>query len=152
MKDASLIFLRLLHLLYSKGLPRLFYKIMHDSTFVFTQTGDIADKMLKVLNNSANLPLVLISVSVFVYKASKSRTIVDATIIDVPSSTKNVENSIARRYTSENKKSEVLCRTAPCRRGYRSGYCFDYCNNHHIKAKLKGLPPAIYRQQTLSVA
>lgn len=28
----------------------------------------------------------------------------------------------------------------------------DYYNNHRIKAKLKGLPPAIYRQQALSVA
>ena len=28
----------------------------------------------------------------------------------------------------------------------------DYCNNRRIKAKLKGLPPAIHRQQTLSVA
>ncbi|WP_286030155.1 IS3 family transposase, partial [Anaerotignum lactatifermentans] len=25
----------------------------------------------------------------------------------------------------------------------------DYYNNHRIKAKLKGLPPAIYRQQAL---
>ena len=25
----------------------------------------------------------------------------------------------------------------------------DYYNNHQIKAKLKGLPPAIYRQQAL---
>ncbi len=28
----------------------------------------------------------------------------------------------------------------------------DYYNNYRIKAKLKGLPPAIHRQQTLSVA
>ena len=28
----------------------------------------------------------------------------------------------------------------------------DYYNNHRIKAKLKGLPPAIHRQQTLSAA
>ena len=28
----------------------------------------------------------------------------------------------------------------------------DYCNNRRIKAKLKGLPPAIHRQQALSVA
>ena len=28
----------------------------------------------------------------------------------------------------------------------------DYCNNRRIKAKLKGLPPAIYRQQALSAA
>lgn len=28
----------------------------------------------------------------------------------------------------------------------------DYYNNHRIKAKLKGLPPAIYRQQALAVA
>ena len=28
----------------------------------------------------------------------------------------------------------------------------DYYNNHRIKAKLKGLPPAIYRQQALSAA
>ena len=28
----------------------------------------------------------------------------------------------------------------------------DYYNNHRIKAKLKGLPPAIHRQQALSVA
>ena len=28
----------------------------------------------------------------------------------------------------------------------------DYYNNRRIKAKLKGLPPAIHRQQTLSVA
>ena len=28
----------------------------------------------------------------------------------------------------------------------------DYCNNYRIKAKLKGLPPAIHRQQTLSAA
>ena len=28
----------------------------------------------------------------------------------------------------------------------------DYYNNRRIKAKLKGLPPAIYRQQALSVA
>ena len=28
----------------------------------------------------------------------------------------------------------------------------DYYNNHRIKQKLKGLPPAIHRQQALSVA
>ena len=28
----------------------------------------------------------------------------------------------------------------------------DYYNNYRIKAKLKGLPPAIHRQQALSVA
>ncbi len=28
----------------------------------------------------------------------------------------------------------------------------DYYNNRRIKAKLKGLPPAIHRQQTLSAA
>ena len=28
----------------------------------------------------------------------------------------------------------------------------DYYNNHRIKAKLKGLPPAIHRQRALSVA
>jgi len=28
----------------------------------------------------------------------------------------------------------------------------DYHNNYHIKAKLKGLPPAIHRQQALSAA
>ena len=28
----------------------------------------------------------------------------------------------------------------------------DYYNGHRIKAKLKGLPPAIHRQQALSVA
>ena len=28
----------------------------------------------------------------------------------------------------------------------------DYYNNHHIKAKLKGLPPAIHRHQALSAA
>ena len=28
----------------------------------------------------------------------------------------------------------------------------DYYNNRRIKAKLKGLPPAIYRQQALSAA
>ena len=28
----------------------------------------------------------------------------------------------------------------------------DYYNNHRIKAKLKGLPPAIHRQQALSTA
>lgn len=28
----------------------------------------------------------------------------------------------------------------------------DYYNNRCIKAKLKGLPPALHRQQTLSVA
>jgi putative transposase len=28
----------------------------------------------------------------------------------------------------------------------------DYYNNHRIKAKLKGLPPAIHRQQALLVA
>ncbi len=28
----------------------------------------------------------------------------------------------------------------------------DYYNNHRIKAKLKGLPPAIHRQQALSAA
>ena len=28
----------------------------------------------------------------------------------------------------------------------------DYYNNHRIKAKLKGLPSAIHRQQALSVA
>ena len=28
----------------------------------------------------------------------------------------------------------------------------DYYNNHHIKAKLKGLPPALHRQQALSAA
>ena len=28
----------------------------------------------------------------------------------------------------------------------------DYYNNHGIKAKLKGLPPAIHRQQALSAA
>ena len=28
----------------------------------------------------------------------------------------------------------------------------DYYNNRRIKAKLKGLPPAIHRQQALSVA
>ena len=28
----------------------------------------------------------------------------------------------------------------------------DYYNNHRIKAKLKGLPPALHRQQALSVA
>ncbi len=27
----------------------------------------------------------------------------------------------------------------------------DYYNNHRIKSKLKGLPPAIHRQQALSV-
>ncbi|HJA62578.1 MAG TPA: IS3 family transposase, partial [Candidatus Intestinimonas stercoravium] len=27
-----------------------------------------------------------------------------------------------------------------------------YYNNHRIKAKLKGLPPAIHRQQALSAA
>ena len=29
---------------------------------------------------------------------------------------------------------------------------WDYCNNRRIKAKRKGLPPAIHRQQALSVA
>ena len=28
----------------------------------------------------------------------------------------------------------------------------DYYNNRRIKAKLKGLPPAVHRQQALSVA
>ena len=28
----------------------------------------------------------------------------------------------------------------------------DYYNHHRIKAKLKGLPPAIHRQQALSAA
>ena len=28
----------------------------------------------------------------------------------------------------------------------------DYYNNRRIKAKLKGLPPALHRQQALSVA
>ena len=28
----------------------------------------------------------------------------------------------------------------------------DYYNNHRIKAKLKGLPPAIHRRQALLVA
>ena len=28
----------------------------------------------------------------------------------------------------------------------------DYYNNHRIKAKLKGLPPVLHRQQALSVA
>ena len=28
----------------------------------------------------------------------------------------------------------------------------DYCNNRRIKTKLKDLPPAIHRQQVLSVA
>ena len=28
----------------------------------------------------------------------------------------------------------------------------DYCNNHCIKVQLKGLPPALHRQQALSVA
>ena len=28
----------------------------------------------------------------------------------------------------------------------------DYYNKHRIKAKLKGLPPAIHRQQALSAA
>ncbi len=28
----------------------------------------------------------------------------------------------------------------------------DYYNNHRIKAKRKGLPPAIHRQQALSAA
>ena len=28
----------------------------------------------------------------------------------------------------------------------------DFYNNHRIKAKLKGLPPALHRQQALSVA
>ena len=28
----------------------------------------------------------------------------------------------------------------------------DYYNNHRIKAKLKGLPPALHRQQALSAA
>ena len=28
----------------------------------------------------------------------------------------------------------------------------DYYNNHRIKQKLKGLPPALHRQQALSVA
>ena len=28
----------------------------------------------------------------------------------------------------------------------------DYYNNRRIKAKLKGLPPAIHKQQALSVA
>ncbi|WP_143758769.1 IS3 family transposase [Desulforamulus ruminis] len=28
----------------------------------------------------------------------------------------------------------------------------DYYNNHRSKAKLKGLPPALYRQQALSAA
>ncbi len=28
----------------------------------------------------------------------------------------------------------------------------DYCNNKRMKAKLKGLPPALHRQQTLLVA
>lgn len=28
----------------------------------------------------------------------------------------------------------------------------DYCNNRKIKAKRKGLPPAIHRQQALSAA
>ncbi|MBS7225331.1 MAG: IS3 family transposase, partial [Clostridiaceae bacterium] len=27
----------------------------------------------------------------------------------------------------------------------------DYYNNHRIKEKLKGLPPALHRQQALSV-
>ena len=30
--------------------------------------------------------------------------------------------------------------------------CLDYDNNHRIKAKLKGLPPAIHRQQALLAA
>ncbi|MFR1105386.1 MAG: IS3 family transposase [Acutalibacteraceae bacterium] len=28
----------------------------------------------------------------------------------------------------------------------------DYCNNRRVKIKLKGLPPALRRQQTLSVS
>lgn len=32
-----------------------------------------------------------------------------------------------------------------------AGY-LDYCNNQRIKAKLKGLPPVVHRQQLLSVA
>ena len=27
--------------------------------------------------------------------------------------------------------------------------CLDYSNNHRIKAKLKGLPPALHRKQAL---
>ena len=30
--------------------------------------------------------------------------------------------------------------------------CLDYSNNRRIKAKVKGLPPAIHRQQALSTA
>ena len=35
---------------------------------------------------------------------------------------------------------------------YTSGPYLDYYNNRRIKAKLKGLPPAIHRQQALSAA
>lgn len=34
----------------------------------------------------------------------------------------------------------------------RKGNCLDYYNNRRIKAKLKGLPPALHRQQALSAA
>ncbi|MBQ2921296.1 MAG: IS3 family transposase [Oscillospiraceae bacterium] len=30
--------------------------------------------------------------------------------------------------------------------------CIDYCNNRRIKAKSKGLPPALHRQQALLAA
>jgi len=33
-----------------------------------------------------------------------------------------------------------------------TGPYLDYYNNRRIKAKLKGLPPAIHRQQALSAA
>lgn len=34
----------------------------------------------------------------------------------------------------------------------RKGNCLDYYNNRRIKAKLKGLPPALHRHQALSAA
>ena len=44
-----------------------------------------------------------------------------------------------RIYLTEHFKQELI------------GY-LDYYNNRRIKAKLKGLPPAIHRQQALSMA
>ena len=62
-----------------------------------------------------------------------------------------------KRYTPEFKKLVIeTMRTSQTRNGSPIKQelieYMDYYNNHGIKAKRKGLPPAIHRQQALSAA
>ena len=64
---------------------------------------------------------------------------------------KEVVRSSAEETPNELQEKEAEFFTQAARYG-RSEVRQGYYNNRRIKAKLKGLPPAIHRQQALSVA